>query len=137
MTSLWVGLTYLNRGAVGILHSANWQVALFDYVLPFSLQKYSWHIFQNRITPLLTIFTNPSMGQDMTQGQFLSGVSMQSFLSPQLVASPRTQSALIFTHSWRENNWIHTVPKCISAMWNAIRLVQGLNSCRHVHFLWW
>ena len=25
-----------------------------------------------------------------------------------------------FTHSWRENNWIHTFPKGISAMWNAI-----------------
>ena len=37
-------------------------------------------------------------------------------------------SALLFTHSWRENNWIHTFPKGISAMWNAIRLVQDLNS---------
>ena len=32
----------------------------------------------------------------------------------------RTWSALLFTHSWRENNWIHTFPKSISAMWNAI-----------------
>ena len=40
-----------------------------------------------------------------------------------------------FTHSWRENNWIHTFPKGISAMWNAISLVQDLNSCRRVHFL--
>ena len=37
-------------------------------------------------------------------------------------------------HSWRENNWIHTFPKGISAMWNAISLVQDLNSCRRVHF---
>ena len=27
-------------------------------------------------------------------------------------------------------------PKGISAMWNAISLVQDLNSCRRVHFLW-
>ena len=40
-----------------------------------------------------------------------------------------------FTHSWRENNRIHTFPKGISAMWNAISLVQDLNSCRHVCFL--
>ena len=40
----------------------------------------------------------------------------------------RTQSALLFTHSWRENNWIHTFPKDISAMGNAISLVQDLNS---------
>ena len=36
----------------------------------------------------------------------------------------RTQSALLFTHSWRENNRIHTFPKGISVMWNAISLVQ-------------
>ena len=45
------------------------------------------------------------------------------------------QSALLFTHSWRENNWIHTFPVGISAMWNATSLVQDLNSCRRVHFL--
>ena len=43
--------------------------------------------------------------------------------------------ALLFTHSWRENNWIHTFPKDISAMWNAISLVQDLNSCHRAHFL--
>ena len=32
----------------------------------------------------------------------------------------RSQSALLFTHRWRENNWIHTFPKGISAMWNAV-----------------
>ena len=34
------------------------------------------------------------------------------------------ESRLLFTHSWRENNWIHIFPKGISAMWNAISLVQ-------------
>ena len=29
---------------------------------------------------------------------------------------------LLFTHSWRENNWIHTFSKGISALWNAIRV---------------
>ena len=47
----------------------------------------------------------------------------------------RTQSVLLFTHSWRENNWIHTFPKGINAMWNAISLVQDLNSYRRVHFV--
>ena len=31
--------------------------------------------------------------------------------------------------------WIHTFPKGISAMWNAISQVQDLNSCRRVHIL--
>ena len=47
----------------------------------------------------------------------------------------RTQSAQLFTHSWRENNWIHTFPKGINAMWNAISLVQNLNSWCRFHFL--
>ena len=47
----------------------------------------------------------------------------------------RTQSTLLFTHCWRENNWIHIFPKGISAMRNAISLAQDLNSCRRVHFL--
>ena len=31
--------------------------------------------------------------------------------------------------------WIHTFPKDISAMWNAISPVQDLNSSRRVQFL--
>ena len=50
--------------------------------------------------------------------------------------SQRTQSALLSTHSWRENHWIHTFLKGISAIWNAINIIQDLNSCCHVHFLW-
>ena len=63
----------------------------------------------------------------MTQGQFLSGVQqvwIQSFSSPSCFQGWRTQSLLLFTHSWRENNWIHTFPKGISAMRKAIILVQ-------------
>ena len=43
---------------------------------------------------------------------------------------------LTMIYSWRENNWIHTFPKGISAMWNAISHVQDLNLYRRVHFLW-
>ena len=41
------------------------------------------------------IFTTPPLGQDMTQGQFLSEVwqvLIQSFSSPRLVASPRLKN---------------------------------------------
>ena len=31
-----------------------------------------------------------------------------------------SQQIFYITHSWRENNWIHTFPKGISAMWNAV-----------------
>ena len=35
----------------------------------------------------------------------------------------------------RKNNWIHTFPKDISALWNANSLIRDLNSSRHVIFL--
>ena len=37
-------------------------------------------------------------------------------------------SALLCTHSWRENSWIHTFPKGINAIWNANSLVQVLTT---------
>ena len=40
----------------------------------------------------------------------------------------RTQSSLLFIHSWTENNWNHTFPKDISVMQYAVSLVQDLNS---------
>ena len=33
-----------------------------------------------------------------------------------LLLGRRTQSVLLFAHSWRENSWIHTFPKGISEM---------------------
>ena len=55
----------------------------------------------------------------MTQGQFfkrsLTGLN-SDFPSSRLVALPRLKNLpYYFTHSWRENNWIHTFPKGISA----------------------
>ena len=76
----------------------------------------------------------------MKQGQFfkrsLTGLNSEfSFSYTSCLTKAEEQSALLFTHSWRENNRIHTFPKGISsAMWNAISLVQDLNSGRRVHF---
>ena len=44
----------------------------------------------------------------------------------------RVQSVLLFTYSWRETSWVHIFPEGI--MWNAISLVQDLNSHHRVHF---
>ena len=76
---------------------------------------------------------NSPHGQDVTQDQFLSEVEqvwIQRFPSPSLASEPRLKNPV-----WKENNWIHTFPKGIRAMWNAISLVQDLNSCRRVYFL--
>ena len=86
------------------------------------------------------IFTNPSAraGYDTRSIFFKEEFNrfwIQSFPSPRLVASPRLKSLVCPNIYWRENNWIHTFPKGISAMWNAISLFQDLNSCRRVHFL--
>ena len=71
------------------------------------------------------IYTNPSarVGYDKMSifKRIFTGLNLE-FSSPRLFASSglKNQSALLLTPSWRENNWIHTFPKVISAMWNAI-----------------
>ena len=88
----------------------------------------------------LIIFTNPSAraGYDTRSicKRGLTGLNSEFFLLLDQLPRQgwRNQSVLLFTHSWRENNRIHTFPKGISAMWNAISLVQDLNSCPRVHF---
>ena len=69
----------------------------------------------------LYIFTNSPARVGFDTRSILSEVlqvSSQIFLSLGLVASPKLkkQSVLLSTHSWRENIWIHTFPKGISAM---------------------
>ena len=49
--------------------------------------------------------------------------------------SYRAHSTLLFTHRWRENSWIHTFLKDISAMWNTNSLFKNLNSGYNVCFL--
>ena len=70
------------------------------------------------------IYPTPPLGQDMTQGQFLTGLNSEiSFsLTSCFTKAEEPSLSYYFTHSWRENNRIHTFPKGISAMWNAIRI---------------
>ena len=60
---------------------------------------------------------------------------IKSFPSPRSVAIQRLP--YYFTHCWRENNWIFTFPKGISAVWNSNSLVLVLNLGRRVYFLRW
>ena len=63
-------------------------------------------------------------------------VWIQSFPSPRPVAIPRfkSQSALLFTQSWRENRWMLIIfSKNISAV-KCKQIAQDLNSGHHVHF---
>ena len=67
------------------------------------------------------IFTNHSarVGYDPRSifKRSLTGLNSEFSFS---LTSCLTKAALLFIHSWRENNWIHTFPKGISAMWNAV-----------------
>ena len=59
----------------------------------------------------------PSHKKDMTQGQFQVEFNRFKFSLPSpKFCGQRAMSAALFTHSWRENTWIHTFPKSISAM---------------------
>ena len=108
------------------------------------LQEWLWHEitqegwYGNKETEYLYILLTPLDWQDVTQGQFQMKFSRFEFrvfiLLDQLPNEVwRGQSTLLFTHSWRENDYIHTISKVISAMWNANSLVQDLNSCRLIH----
>ena len=117
-----------------------WQSLLVRFGSLFCMSTNNWptsctlHEVTWGCSMLWSYLPTPPPEQDMTQSQFLSGVQqvwIQSFPSPRPVASPRLKNPVCP----RENNWIHTFPKGISAMWNAISLVQDLNSCRRVHFL--
>ena len=99
-----------------------------------------WHF--PRAMRVLVIFTNPSARAGYHTRSILkrslTGLNSEFSFSYTscLTEGWRNQSVLLFTHSWRENNWINTFPKGISAMWNVIRLIQDLNSYQRVHFLW-
>ena len=77
----------------------------------------------------LIILTNPSARQDMdTRSIFkrsLTGLNSEFSFSETSCLTKAVEPSLsyYFTHSWRENYWIHTFPKGISAMLNAISLV--------------
>ena len=64
----------------------------------------------------------PLLGQDMTQGQFFkwssTGLNSEFSFSYTSCLTKAEEPCLpyYFTHSWRENNWIHTFPKGIRAM---------------------
>ena len=105
----------------------------FNKFPDFFVQAFKIVVDSSKFTMLflyIYYLPTPPLGQDMTQGQFLSGVQqvwIQSFPSPRLVASPRLKNLVYPTiYPWRENNWIHTFPKGVSAIWNAISLVQDL-----------
>ena len=73
---------------------------LRSWNIPYS-EIFCWSYQSNRIKFFFIIlwrnpiYPTPPLGQDMTQGQFLSGVYqvwIQSFPSPRLVASPRLKN---------------------------------------------
>ena len=45
-----------------------------------------------------------------------------------------TQYTLLFTHTLKENGWMHTFLTSMSTMWNANSLIQDLNLGRCIHF---
>ena len=89
---------------------------------------------------LYSIFTNPSTqaGYDTRSilKQSITGLSSEFSFSLTSCLTKAEELSLPNYFPWRENNWIHTFPKGISAMWNAISLIQDLNSCHRVHFQW-
>ena len=85
------------------------------------------------------VFTQPfHHRQYVTRGHFLSRIELVSIqFSFSLTASLskfKDQSALLFTHRWRENRLIHAFPKSINPKCNVNSLIQDLNSGHRFHF---
>ena len=59
--------------------------------------------------------------QDVTQGQFLSGVKLVWISFSLLFHWLRTQSALLFKNSWGKERWIHTFSQlAFSRIWTLV-----------------
>ena len=88
-----------------------------DYVLRTSIDKIKENGFKlTKERSRRYYLPTPPLGQDMTQGQFLSEFNrfeFRVFPSPRLVASPRLKNLVRPTiyHSWRENKGVHTFPR--------------------------
>ena len=66
--------------------------------------------------------------------KWLIGLNSELFICSLPCQGEWVQSALLFTHNWRENNWIHNFPHDIRAVWNAKSLIKVLKSGQRVHF---
>ena len=90
----------------------------------------------------LYVFTNSSAGAGYdTRSIFkwsLTGLNSEFVFSCTGCLTKAEELSLPYysPHNWRENNWIYIFSKVLSAMGNAISLVQNLNSCHCVHFIW-
>ena len=56
--------------------------------------------------------------------------SLTGLNSPWQVSISNLKSDQLFSHSWKENNWMHPFPKSINDRWNANNLVKDLNLVR-------
>ena len=67
---------------------------------------------------------------------FLS-IYLSIYLSQQIVHNDQSLliKRLLFTYSWREKSWIHTIRRNMSVMWNKNYLVRDLNLNLLVHCL--
>ena len=101
-----------------------WNVV--NYLVQFNRTE-----FRVNLNSTECIYSIPPQEQDVTRGQFFSAVQqdwIQSFPSPRPVFIPRLKRLLcqIFTHSLKENSWIHAFPGGICVMWNANSLIQEI-----------
>ena len=104
-------------------------------ILNACTKKKVWKLFEGTTFVFINPIWRAECDTRSISKRSLTGLNSE-FSSLWLVAKPmlKKESVLLFTLSWRENNWIHTFPESIRAMWNAISLVLDLNSC-HLNYV--
>ena len=86
------------------------------------------YIYQPHI--YIYIFTNPGYDTRSIFERSLTGLNSEfSFsLTSCLTKAEEPGLRYYFTHSWRENNWIHTFPKDMSGIiWNQSRVAVSIS----------
>ena len=116
----------------------------------WSLVEWEGELIIGQTTSITVIVTGPVswfglgyathivyLGQKEPVGTYLSpGLQLVKFRVFVLQTTCHTKVKKPTIYLLLENNWAHTFPKSISAMWNANSIAPDLNSSTWVHFPW-
>ena len=132
-----------------ILSNINLKISKFNNIKTFCPPKFPVYIklpwigfisqFLAKLLSSVSIYPTPGRMWHTVNFLMRSLTELDSelFFSETGFLTKAEESSLpkLFTQSWMKNKGFHTFPKGNCTLWNAIKLIQDLNSCRRVHFL--
>ena len=104
------------RLSIEIILSYNKKVTLFKSNLNLNFKLKFKHCHQIDVFPTLLHEQDVTLSQCFKQNLRDFKFKVFILLDWFPYQGQRAQSALLFTHSWRENSWMHTFPRGVSAI---------------------